>query len=134
MKIHFLSHLESFMWKRKFEKKFFKKYPIQPSNGVLLIFKHPFSNGSYRNGVCRALLAILFGWKSFCTLVCSNFFSRKLCSYKTRLKTQCDQIIKKLLTSNLNWNSKKALNKLPSKCIPISFQNYLKCFECALYN
>ena len=57
MKIHFLPHLESFMWERKFEKKFFKKSPIQPPNGVLLIFKLPFPNGSYRNGVCRALWA-----------------------------------------------------------------------------
>ena len=56
--IHFLSHLKSFMWERKFEKKFFKKSHIQTPNGVLLIFKLPFPNGSYRNGVCRALWAI----------------------------------------------------------------------------
>ena len=57
IKIHFLPHLESFMWERKFEKKFFKKSHIQTPNGVLLIFKLPFPNGSYRNGVCRALWA-----------------------------------------------------------------------------
>ena len=61
IKIHFLPHLESFMWERKFEKKFFKKSHIQTPNGVLLIFKLPFPNGSYRNGVCRALWA-LSGW------------------------------------------------------------------------
>ena len=44
------------MRERKFEKKFFKKSHIQTPNGVLLIFKLPFPNGSYRNGVCRALL------------------------------------------------------------------------------
>ena len=54
-KKHFLPHLESFMLERKFEKKFFKKNNIQTPNGVLLIFKLPFPNGSYRNGVCRAL-------------------------------------------------------------------------------
>ena len=57
IKIHFLPHLESFMWERKFEKKFFKKSHIQNPNGVLLIFKLPFPNGSYHNGVCRALWA-----------------------------------------------------------------------------
>ena len=65
IKIHFLPHLESFMWERKFEKKFFKKSHIQTPNGVLLIFKLPFPNGSYRNGVCRALWAIsLIGTKN----------------------------------------------------------------------
>ena len=58
IEIHFLPHLESFMWERKFEKKFFKKSHIQTPNGVLLIFKLPFPNGSYRNGVCRALWAL----------------------------------------------------------------------------
>ena len=47
------------MWERKFEKNFFKKSPMQPPNGALLIFKLPFLNGSYRNGVCRALWALL---------------------------------------------------------------------------
>ena len=56
IKMYFLPHLESFMWERKFEKKFFKKSPIQPPNG-LFIFKLPFPNGSYRNGVWRALWA-----------------------------------------------------------------------------
>ena len=55
IKIHFLPHLESFMLERKFEKKFLKKSPIQHPNGVLPICKLPFPNGSYRNGVCRAL-------------------------------------------------------------------------------
>ena len=49
MKIHFLPHLESFMWERKFEKKFFKKSYIQTPNVMLLTFKLPFFNGSYRN-------------------------------------------------------------------------------------
>ena len=58
IKIHFLPHLESFIWERKFEKKFFKKSHTQTPNGVLLIFKLPYPNGSYRNGVCRALWAL----------------------------------------------------------------------------
>ena len=57
IKLLFLPHLESFMWEQKFEKKFFKKDPIQPPNGALLIFKLPFPNGSYFNRVCRALRA-----------------------------------------------------------------------------
>ena len=57
IKIHFLPHLESFMRERKFEKIFFKKSHLQTPNVVLLIFKLPFPNGSYRNGVCRALWA-----------------------------------------------------------------------------
>ena len=59
MKIDFLPHLESFMCKQKFESKFFIKNPIQSHNGVLPICKLPFPNGSYRNGVCRALWAII---------------------------------------------------------------------------
>ena len=67
IKIHSLPHLESFMWKRKYEKKFFKKSFIQPPHGVFLIFKLPFSNGSYHNGVCRALWAISFCvWSKTC--------------------------------------------------------------------
>ena len=58
IKIHFLPHLESFMCKRKFENRFFKKNPIQPPNGVLSICKLLFPNGSYRNGVSRALWAV----------------------------------------------------------------------------
>ena len=64
-KIKFLTHLESFMWERKFEKKFFKKSPVQPPNGVSFIFKLPFPNGSYRNMVCRALWALCL-WFPFC--------------------------------------------------------------------
>ena len=68
IKIHFLPHLESFIWERKFEKKFFKKSHIQTPNGVLFIFKLPFPNGSYRNGVCRALWAMI--WKVEIRLKC----------------------------------------------------------------
>ena len=57
IKIHFLPHLESFMCEQKFEKKFFKKSPIQPPNGVLSVCKQLFPNGSCRNGACRALRA-----------------------------------------------------------------------------
>ena len=57
IEIHFLPHLESFMWEQKFVKKISKKNPIQPSNEILPICKLPFQNGSYRNGVCRALWA-----------------------------------------------------------------------------
>ena len=39
----------------------FKKSPIQHPNGAHPICKLPFPNGSYRNGVCRALWAIA-GW------------------------------------------------------------------------
>ena len=46
------------MLEQKLEKKSFKKSPIQPPNGVLIIFQLPFPNGSYRNGVCRALWAL----------------------------------------------------------------------------
>ena len=49
--------MESFMLERIFEKKISKKSHIQTPNGVLLIFKLPFPNGSYLNGVCRALWA-----------------------------------------------------------------------------
>ena len=45
IKIHFLPHLESFMWERKFEKKFFKKSPIQPLIGCSL-----FSNSHFQMG------------------------------------------------------------------------------------
>ena len=69
IKIHFLPHLESFMWERKFEKKFFKKSHIQTPNGLLLIFKLPFPNGSYCNGVCRALWA----WSLFAYEFGNNF-------------------------------------------------------------
>ena len=58
IEIHFLPHLESFMWEWKFEKKFFKKSLMQPPNGAQPICKLPFPNGSYRNGVCRGLWAI----------------------------------------------------------------------------
>ena len=58
IKMHFLPHLESLIWERKFEKKLIKKSHIQPPNGGYLIFKLPFPNGSYRNGVCRGLWAI----------------------------------------------------------------------------
>ena len=76
IKIHFLPHLESFMWERKFEKKFFKKSLIQPPNGVFFIFKLPFPNGSYRNGVCRALWA-LHPKRSTPFGVCTWFFWKK---------------------------------------------------------
>ena len=66
MKILFLPYLESFMCKRKFEKRNLKKYPIQPPNGVLPIGKLPFPNGSYRNGVCKAL------WAKFYKLLASK--------------------------------------------------------------
>ena len=49
------------MYEWKFEKKFFKKSPIQTPYWVLLIFKLPFPNGSHCNGVCRAL------WAKFCS-------------------------------------------------------------------
>ena len=66
IKVHFLPNLESFMWERKFEKSFFKKSPLQPPNGALLIFKLPFLNGSYRNGVCKALWAMLKHGQNTC--------------------------------------------------------------------
>ena len=48
------------MWERKFGKKFSKKSPLLPPNGVLSICKLPFPNGSYRNGVCRGLWAVSY--------------------------------------------------------------------------
>ena len=47
------------MLEQKFEKKIFKKSPIKTPNGVLFIFKLPFPNGSYPNGFCRALWAVI---------------------------------------------------------------------------
>ena len=64
IKIHFLPHLECFIWERIFEKNFFKKSPIQPPNGVLPICQLPFLNGRYRNGVCRTLwvMTLIQSW------------------------------------------------------------------------
>ena len=42
------------IWRESFQ----KKNHTQTPNGMLLIFKLPFPNGSYRNGVCRALWAL----------------------------------------------------------------------------
>ena len=47
-----------FYVKTEIWKETFQKSPLQTSNGVLLIFKLPFPNGSYRNRVCRALWAM----------------------------------------------------------------------------
>ena len=81
IKIHFLPHLDSFIWEQKFEKNFFKKSPIQPPNGALLIFKLPFSNGSYRNGVFRALWAECpFPINSFLDNVLDRFLDNELLS------------------------------------------------------
>ena len=82
IKIHFLPHLDSFMWEQKFEKKFFKKNPIQPPNGVLSICKLPFPNGSYRNGVCRGLWAISV-WSQQLKIVPE--LNRYLCNLKQPL-------------------------------------------------
>ena len=79
IEIHFLPHLESFMWERKFEKKFFKKSHIQTPNGVLLIFKLPFPNGSYRNGVCRALWAMTVNFNFKNLFLLNSFISCKNC-------------------------------------------------------
>ena len=46
IKIHFLPHLESFIWELKFEKRNFKKYPIQPTLGFF-----PFANFRFQMGV-----------------------------------------------------------------------------------
>ena len=69
--LNFMPHLESFRCKRKFEINFVKKDPIQPSNGVLPIHKLQFPFGSYRNGVCRALWAIMGSFEALG--VCSLF-------------------------------------------------------------
>ena len=55
--MHFLSHLESLCENRNLKTNFSKKNHIQSPDGVLPIRKLPFLNGSYRNGVCRALWA-----------------------------------------------------------------------------
>ena len=60
--MNFMFHLESLMCKQKFEIKFFEKDPIQLPNGVHSIHKIPFLNGSYRNGVGKALWAMI-DWK-----------------------------------------------------------------------
>ena len=46
-----------FYVKMEILKSIFQKNPIQSPNGVLPICKLLFPNGSYRNGVCRALWA-----------------------------------------------------------------------------
>ena len=81
IKIHFLPHLESFMWEQKFEKKFFKRNYIQTPNGVLLIFKLPFPNGNYCNGVCRALWARTPQERSILTLDKVAWFKRGTFGY-----------------------------------------------------
>ena len=53
------------MWKQKFENNYFKRNLIQPSNGELSICKLLIPNGSYRNGVCRALWALTTTWQNF---------------------------------------------------------------------
>ena len=50
-----ISYMRTEIWKE-----FFLKSHIQPPNGVYLVFKLPFPNGSYRNGVCRGLWALSF--------------------------------------------------------------------------
>ena len=47
---------------------------VETPNGVLLIFKLPFPNGSYRNGVCRALWAQTAGSLSASRLFLSHEF------------------------------------------------------------
>ena len=80
MKIDFLAHLESFMCKWKFESESFKKNPIQPPNGVLPICKLPFPNESYRNGVCRALWALILAhFQTGVLAIMFIFTSRLLC-------------------------------------------------------
>ena len=75
MKIHFLPHFEYFMCKQKFQSQFLKKDQTQPSNGVLPTWKLQFPNGSYRNGICWALWAILLILKlvKVVNLFCKSF-------------------------------------------------------------
>ena len=47
-------YVKTEIWNKFFQ----KKSPIQFPNGVSLIFKLPFPNGSYRDRVCRALWAL----------------------------------------------------------------------------
>ena len=56
MKIHFLSHFESFMWEWKFEKKFFKKIIYNALMGCSL-----FSNSHFQMGVTIMGLQSTFG-------------------------------------------------------------------------
>ena len=56
IKVHFLPHLESFMWERKFEKIFFKKSPKHPLMGCC-----SFSNFHFQMGVSVMRFAEHFG-------------------------------------------------------------------------
>ena len=56
MKIHFLSHLESFMCKRKFENRFFKNILYNPLMGC-----SPFANYRFQMGVAVMGFADQFG-------------------------------------------------------------------------
>ena len=77
--IHFLPHLESLYGNGNLKKGISKKYPIQPPNAVPSISKLPFPNGSYRNGVCRALWA-LYSINLQAQLL-NNQFSSKMMSF-----------------------------------------------------
>ena len=55
IKMHFLPHLESVIWERKFEKKNIQKINYTTPQWGASICKLPFPNESYRNGVCRGL-------------------------------------------------------------------------------
>ena len=98
-----------------FERKFFKKSPVQPPNGVLLIFKLPFPNGSYRNGVCRALWAIstdflIISYSSEKLITMIYFplvFSKKYVLYQT------------YFYKNISLFAKVWYGGVPSSCVPI---------------
>ena len=60
IKIHFLPHLESFMWERKFEKKISKKIPYNPLMGC-----SSFANSRFQMGVTVMGFAEDFGHFSF---------------------------------------------------------------------
>ena len=79
IKIHFLPHLESFMWKRKFEKKFFKKSPLGYS---------PFANYHLQMGVTVLGFAEHFG-----PILIRNFVKSAFNSCKPSMKSHPEHII-----------------------------------------
>ena len=75
-------------------KELFKKGPVQPPNGVLLIFKLPFQNESYCNGVCRALWAMSISKPNLCHILKPHHF---------HFSGGGD---KKIATQRIEWNAR----------------------------
>ena len=79
------------VWKEIFQKK-----DVHTPNGVLLIFKLPFLNGSFRNGVCKhfgpCILSMILANNALRFMVID--MSKDICSKFTsfRLETSCPDL------------------------------------------